>query len=43
MLVESIEDVKSEDDAKRILEKVRPDWVVWSAGISSPPPPVFLF
>jgi dTDP-4-dehydrorhamnose reductase len=43
VLVESIEDVKSEDDAKRILEKVRPDWVVWSAGISSPPPPVFLF
>lgn len=32
MLVESLDDVKSEGDAKRILEKVKPSWVVWSAG-----------
>lgn len=32
VLVESIEDVKSEKDAKKILDSVKPDWVVWSAG-----------
>lgn len=32
VLVESLEDVKSEGDAKKILEKAKPDWVVWSAG-----------
>lgn len=32
MLVESIEDVKSESDAKGILERVRADWVIWCAG-----------
>src|SRR5947208_190445 len=32
VLVSSLEEVKSEGDAKRILEKVEPDWVVWSAG-----------
>ncbi|KAI9645973.1 hypothetical protein NHQ30_005410 [Ciborinia camelliae] len=32
VLVESIEDVKSEGDAKRILESVRADWVIWCAG-----------
>jgi len=32
VLVESIEDVKSDDDAKKILDKVKPDWVIWSAG-----------
>ncbi|PQE10364.1 hypothetical protein CJF32_00000887 [Rutstroemia sp. NJR-2017a WRK4] len=32
VLVESIEDVKSEGDAKGILETVKPDWVIWSAG-----------
>ncbi len=34
VLVESLEDVKSEGDAKRVLEKAKPDWVVWSAGLS---------
>ena len=34
VLVESIEDVKSEGDAKRILDLVKPDWVIWSAGLS---------
>lgn len=32
VLVESLDDVKSEGDAKRILESVKPSWVVWSAG-----------
>ncbi|KAH8815621.1 hypothetical protein F5884DRAFT_772952 [Xylogone sp. PMI_703] len=32
VLVESIEDVKSVVDAKRILEKVKPEWVIWNAG-----------
>ncbi|KAL2074843.1 hypothetical protein VTL71DRAFT_8622 [Oculimacula yallundae] len=32
VLIESLEDVKSEADASKILEKARPDWVVWSAG-----------
>ena len=35
VLIESIEDVKSEADAKRILDLVKPDWVVWSAGLWS--------
>jgi len=32
VLVESLDDVKSDADAQRILDKVKPDWVVWSAG-----------
>ncbi|KAI4628391.1 hypothetical protein J4E80_002529 [Alternaria sp. BMP 0032] len=32
VLVYSVADVKSEADAKGILERVNPDWVVWSAG-----------
>ncbi|KAL6709996.1 hypothetical protein ACN47E_009787 [Coniothyrium glycines] len=32
VLVSSIADVKSEADAKKILDQVKPDWVVWSAG-----------
>jgi hypothetical protein len=32
VLVANIGDVKSEGDAKGILEKVKPDWVIWSAG-----------
>ena len=34
VLVSSIEDVKSEADAQKVLDKVKPDWVVWSAGTS---------
>jgi nucleoside-diphosphate-sugar epimerase len=34
VLIESLEDVKSDGDAKRILDLVKPDWVVWSAGLS---------
>lgn len=37
VLVESLEDVKSEGDATKVLEKARPDWVVWSAGLSPLP------
>jgi len=33
VLIESLEDVKSDGDAKKILDKVKPDWVVWSAGM----------
>ncbi|KAH9205890.1 hypothetical protein DL95DRAFT_489311 [Leptodontidium sp. 2 PMI_412] len=32
VLVESLEDVKSEQDAKKVLDQAKPDWVVWSAG-----------
>ncbi|KAI4624364.1 hypothetical protein J4E83_004038 [Alternaria metachromatica] len=32
VLVHSVADVKSEADAKGILGRVNPDWVVWSAG-----------
>ena len=32
VLVRSVADVKTEDDARSILQEVRPDWVVWSAG-----------
>lgn len=34
VLVESIEDVKSDADAKKVLDQVKPDWVVWSAGMA---------
>lgn len=36
VLVESLEDVKSESDAQKVLDKVKPDYVVWSAGGSCP-------
>lgn len=39
VLIESLEDVKSDADAQRILDKVKPDWVVWSAGASNLPFP----
>ncbi|PSR88498.1 hypothetical protein BD289DRAFT_452739 [Coniella lustricola] len=32
VLVRSIEEVESESQAKRILDEVKPDYVVWSAG-----------
>lgn len=34
VLISSVEDVKSESDAQKILDEVKPDWVVWSAGTS---------
>lgn len=36
VLVASLEDVKSEGDAREILERVKPQWVVWSAGSYNP-------
>ncbi|KAH8780478.1 hypothetical protein BGZ57DRAFT_309870 [Hyaloscypha finlandica] len=32
VLVESLEDVKSDEQAKAILEKTKAEWVIWSAG-----------
>jgi dTDP-4-dehydrorhamnose reductase len=32
VLVSSVADIKIEADAKSILDQVKPDWVVWSAG-----------
>lgn len=32
VLVRSVEDVRTERDAKSILDEVKPSWVVWSAG-----------
>lgn len=32
VLVRSLEEVKSEDEAKDVIDQVKPDWVVWSAG-----------
>jgi dTDP-4-dehydrorhamnose reductase len=32
VLIASLEDVKSDADAKNILDQVKPDWVIWSAG-----------
>lgn len=32
VLVRSVEEVKSEGDAKRVLDEVGADYVVWSAG-----------
>jgi len=32
VLVSSVSDVKSEADASKILEQVKPTWVIWSAG-----------
>lgn len=34
IVVSSLEEVKKEEDAKKILDEVKPDWVVWSAGKS---------
>lgn len=32
VLVRSVEDIKSETQAKAVLDEVKPDYVVWSAG-----------
>lgn len=40
VLVRSLEEVKSERDARSIIDEVKPSWVIWSAGMSpvlSPP------
>lgn len=38
VLVASLEDVKSASDARKILDSVTPDYVVWSAGKLVPLP-----
>jgi hypothetical protein len=32
ILVSSVSDIKGESDAQKILDRVKPDWVIWSAG-----------
>lgn len=32
VLVESLEEVKQPEDARKVLEKTKADWVVWLAG-----------
>lgn len=39
VLVSSLDEVTSVDDARRMLATVNPDCVVWSAGSLPPPPP----
>lgn len=39
VLVRSVEDVKSEAQAKSILDEVKPSYVVWSAGMLCFGPP----
>lgn len=34
VLVESLADIKSQSDAQKVLDRIKPDWVVWSAGLS---------
>ena len=38
VLLSSLDDVKTENDAKSIIDRVQPDYVVWSAGM---PPLIF--
>src|SRR4051812_32022780 len=35
VLVRSLEDIKTEADAKVLLDEVKPDYVVWSAGMDA--------
>lgn len=35
VLVESLEDVKSPEQAASVLEKVEPNYVIWSAGVGT--------
>lgn len=32
VVIESLDDVKSDQEAQRVLDQVKPDYVVWSAG-----------
>lgn len=52
VLVESLEEVRSESDAARVLEATKPDYVVWSAGMEIslretfsyyPPPSIYFY
>lgn len=33
VLVKDLEEIKTEDDAREIIESVQPDYVVWAAGM----------
>jgi nucleoside-diphosphate-sugar epimerase len=37
VLIESLDDMKSDADAQKVLDKVKPDYVVWSAGERAAP------
>lgn len=37
VLIDNIEDVKSEEHAAKVLDKVKPNYVVWSAGAGALP------
>lgn len=39
VLVRSVEDVKNEAQAKSLIDEVKPDYVVWSAGAGGKGPP----
>ncbi len=39
VLVRSLEEVKSDEQAKSIINEVKPDYVVWSAGAGGKGPP----
>lgn len=41
LLVANLEDSKTEGDAQAVIDKVAPDWVVWSAGVQHPFPTPF--
>ncbi|KAK6535540.1 hypothetical protein TWF694_001994 [Orbilia ellipsospora] len=43
VLVESIEDIKSTNEASKILNQVKPDYIVWSAGAGGKGGPVRTF
>jgi saccharopine dehydrogenase-like NADP-dependent oxidoreductase len=34
VLIESLDDVKSDQEAQKVIDKVNPDYVIWSAGRS---------
>lgn len=40
VLVRSLEAVKSDDDAQKVLDEAKPDYVVWSAGMTTLPPTI---
>jgi dTDP-4-dehydrorhamnose reductase len=34
VLLSSVEDVSTNEQAKKIVDEVKPDWIVWSAGMA---------
>ena len=39
VLISSLDDIKSANDAKKVLDTVTPDYVVWAAGTRAPHDP----